>query len=166
MIIPRDGYWIFFSLGISFIIYYLFLEVNLFTVSIAGSFATYAKFISPIKEELFRFLAIFYSIECGIFFTTIFSLNEMINYLNHPSFSKIPLWQGIIIRGICAGVHFFLLLIQINGFKRYQNGDREGFLICLLFAILFHHSWNNGLGNLFINVLFRVIDSFSPLLGS
>ena len=166
MVIPYGKYWTFFSLGISVILYYLFMEVHVITAPLAGSFSNYSKFVSPIQEELFRFLSIFYSIECSIYFTLLFSLNEMLNYLSHPSFLKIPLWKGLIIRGSCVGVHFFLLLIQINGFKRYQNGDREGFLICLLFAILFHHSWNNGLGTLFLNLMFWVIDSFSPFFGS
>jgi hypothetical protein len=118
--------------------------------------------MSPFIEEVFRFLAIFFSYSCGAFYSILFAGIEMFKYVTHPKFINIPTAEIFFARSICIAVHMLLCAIQISGFQRYERGDKSGMWICFYLAIFFHYSWNSGIGTLVTTNLFGIAQSFSP----
>lgn len=152
MIIPRHGVWILVSLLISFLLYFLFREL----VFVCGRYPVYVKYAidyAPFIEEIFKLEAIIFSPECGVFYTTIFSVNELFMYLS-LAHNKLPFSYIFPVRIICISLHYALLALQLYGFKKYQE-TKDSFWVVVAFivAVFIHLLWNNGLGFWFISCL-------------
>lgn len=163
MILPEKGLWIYVSLFFALLLFYLFNDINISVCKVTNRFQ-HMIYFAPYVEELFRLEAILFSPACGLFYTTIFSFNEMMHYLMTPQLKIIPISKLIVIRFICVFLHYILFMIQLYGFRTYMKTKNSIYLLIFtMLAITTHLNWNAGGGDFVIKNLFALVFYLFPL---
>ena len=112
-------------------------------------------YTAPITEELSRTLSILIGGYTTYLYTLFFSVGEFVDYLIDFSENVGPVTLDfLILRFVCILAHFFLLWIQVFGYKMSKKyNERRWFWLAILVAILWHYAFNTGIGEFIHKVI-------------
>ena len=118
---------------------------------------------SPFLEESMRYLSILIGSYVTYLFTLFFAVGEFKDHIilySSKNGGYVP-FEFIAFRIICIFAHFFLLAIQLFGYKLSKKYDSKLYAYAgLLAAMLWHYVFNTGLGHL----LYGYVHSWFGLL--
>jgi len=121
------------------------IALNQFAYVLFGYSSIAFQMITPINEETLRLISVSRGAPLCWMFTTFMVIHEFIIYTQmiDESMGHLPI-KFILLRVACGIFHFFLLFIQLYGWKLYKKSNKKIHIIgAYMFTIGLHYMWNS-----------------------